>query len=32
MLNSASSAFILSITKIEIKHKVNVDKDNFLHF
>jgi hypothetical protein len=23
---------LLSIPKIEIKHKVNVDKNNFLHF
>jgi hypothetical protein len=32
MLNSTPNAFLLSILKIEIKHKVNIDKDNFLHF
>jgi hypothetical protein len=36
MLNSAPGAgalvHLLSIPKLEIKHKFNVDKDNFLHF
>jgi hypothetical protein len=31
MLNSAP-VHLLSIQKIEIKHKVNIDKNNFLHF
>jgi hypothetical protein len=31
MLNNVAGAFV-SIPKIEIKYKVNVDKNNFLHF